>query len=94
MQHWKDSSEAAKHDHLAIRCPRLGGEVTFAYCRIEGGDLPCARIIPCWENFLPIGPYISSNLLPEAVARFAALRPKGKVASLIELIEAAKEGNR
>ena len=22
-------------DHLEIRCPKLGGEVTFAYCLVE-----------------------------------------------------------
>lgn len=37
-----------------IRCPRLGGEVTFAYCRQEGGDLPCHRIAACWQGILPV----------------------------------------
>jgi hypothetical protein len=80
-----------RYDSLQIRCPRLGGEVTFAYCRVEGGDIPCIRIIACWQSCLPVAGYLEEILTPAQAERFAELRPRDKVVTLIELIEAAKE---
>jgi hypothetical protein len=28
--------EEKRHKGLELRCPKLGGEVTFAYCLVEG----------------------------------------------------------
>lgn len=80
-----------RYDSLQIRCPRLGGEVTFAYCRVEGGELPCMRIVVCWQLCLPITGYLEEHLTPAQAERFCGLRPKDKVVSLIELIESAKK---
>jgi len=80
-----------RYDSLQIRCPRLGGEVTFAYCRVEGGDIPCMRIIACWQSCLSIAGYLEEILTPAQTERFCGLRPKDKVVSLIELIESAKK---
>ncbi len=77
-------------DSLLIRCPRLGGEVTFGYCRIEGGELPCMRIIACWQSTLPIEEFLRETLTPEELGRFMGKEPREKIASLIELIESAK----
>ncbi|HTP66498.1 MAG TPA: hypothetical protein VMJ66_13985 [Geobacteraceae bacterium] len=79
-----------KYDSLLIRCPRLGGEVTFAYCRAEGGELPCARIVGCWQVCLPIAGYLEEALTLEQAGRFREQRPREKIVSLIELIEATK----
>ena len=38
-----------EHDDKLIRCPKLGDEMTFAYCLREAGDFPCSRIILCWS---------------------------------------------
>jgi hypothetical protein len=78
-------------DHLQLRCPRLGGEVYFAYCEREDGDLPCARIITCWQAFFPIERYLRWKLSPEQWERCFNQPSKTKVVSLIELIEAAKD---
>jgi hypothetical protein len=78
------------YDSLQIRCPRLGGEVTFAYCRVEGGDIPCMRIVACWHSCLPVSGYLEEILTPAQAERFGELRPKDKVVTLIELIEMAK----
>jgi hypothetical protein len=77
-------------DSLLIRCPRLGGEVTFGYCRIEGGDLPCMRIIACWRSTLQIEEFLRDTLTPEVLGRFMGKEPKEKIVSLIEMIESAK----
>jgi hypothetical protein len=74
-----------------IRCPRLGGEVTFGYCRIEGGNLPCMRIVACWQSALPIESFLKEALTPDQLERFMGTSPKDKVSTLVELIESAKK---
>lgn len=73
-----------------MRCPRLGGEVPFTYCLQEAGDLPCPRIIVCWQTFFPVEAYLRKTLSPQKWEEFADRKPKGKIASLLELIEEAK----
>jgi hypothetical protein len=79
------------YDHLEIRCPRLGGEVTFSYCEKEGGDLPCPRIILCWQPHFPVEDYLKGKLTQTQWDRFSNQAPKHKVTTLVELIEAAKK---
>ena len=79
-----------RYDQLLIRCPRLGGEVTFGYCRVEGGDLPCMRTVACWQGCIPVADYLREMLTPERLERFVELRAKEKIISLVELIETAK----
>jgi hypothetical protein len=74
-----------------MRCPRLGGEVTFSYCLVEGGDLPCPRIIICWQPYFPVEAYLRERLTQEQWDRLFNREPKHKLASLVELIEAAKK---
>jgi len=80
-----------KYDHLGLRCPRLGGEVRFSYCRREGGDLPCLRIITCWYPFFPVEQHLRENMATDSWDSFVGQMPKDKVTTLIELIEAAKK---
>ena len=84
-------SEEVPHDHLEIRCPRLGGQVTFSYCRREGGTLPCQRTIVCWQGRFPVEAFLRSALNEEDWARWTNQSPREKVVTLLELIEAAKE---
>jgi len=78
-------------DDLIIRCPRLGHEVPFSYCRRESGDLPCIRVLSCWESRIPVEACLRKQMTAEAWERFCRQEPKNKVSSLIELIEAAKK---
>lgn len=79
------------YDNLEIRCPRLGGEVAFAYCRKEGGDLPCRRILACWQLYFPVETYLRERLTKEDWDRCFNQPPKDKMTTLIELIEATKK---
>lgn len=79
------------YNELEMRCPRLGGEVKFFYCAREGGDLPCLRIIDCWQAFFPVETYLRGRMSQESWEKFSRQVPKNKVATLIELIEAAKK---
>ena len=80
-----------KYDQLEIRCSRLGGEVKFSYCRKEGGDLPCLRIITCWYPFFPVEQYLRETMTEESWNTFVGQMPKDKITTLIELVSAAKK---
>jgi hypothetical protein len=79
-----------EHDYRLIRCPKLGDEMTFAYCMREAGDLPCTRIARCWSPFFDVESFLEKKLTPEKMNIFIRSHPKDKVSSLIELIAAAK----
>jgi hypothetical protein len=79
------------YDHLEIRCPRLGGEVSFAYCRKEGKDLPCPRIITCWQTHIPVEAFLREILTQKEWDLCFNRSPKDRMTTLIELIEAAKK---
>jgi hypothetical protein len=81
----------ARYDHLEIRCPKLGGQVTFAYCRREGGALPCLRTIVCWQSRFSVEAFLKSILEQEAWNRWSNHQPQEKMATLLELIEAARQ---
>ena len=72
------------------RCPRLGHEITFAYCFKESGDLPCLRIVPCWSSVLDIETLLQKELPPDVWQKFVNFQPKDKITSILELISAAK----
>lgn len=80
-----------KYDQLELRCARLGGEVKFSYCRKEGRDLPCLRIISCWYPFFPVEQHLKETMTAESWNAFVSRMPKDKITTLIELVEAAKK---
>ncbi|MDR3556049.1 MAG: hypothetical protein P4L55_14925 [Syntrophobacteraceae bacterium] len=81
-------------DQLWIRCPRLGGEAPFTYCLREGGNLPCHRIVVCWQPYFPIEKYLKARLSPQQWQEFEGKRPKERLASILELIDEAKRSTQ
>jgi hypothetical protein len=79
-----------QHDSKLIRCPKLGDEMMFGYCVQESGDLPCARIIRCWQAAFDVEAVLKEHLTALQWKQFNSAQPKDKVISLIEIIEAAK----
>lgn len=73
-----------------MRCPRLGHEITLSYCLQESIDLPCSRIVHCWSSVFDVEALLQKELPPDLWKKFVNFQPKDKVASIIELIEAAK----
>jgi hypothetical protein len=68
-------------DGLERRCPRLGGPVSFGYCRTNGEDgLPCFDVVE----------YLKKSLPEDTFKRLVNAKPKPKMVSLVELIEQAK----
>jgi hypothetical protein len=74
-----------------IRCPKLGIEVTFAYCLVEQGSLPCSRVIRCWQGRIAVEAYLQERLSRDEWNACFNQMPQDKVTTLVELIEAARQ---
>ena len=80
-----------RYDELMTRCPRLGCDITFGYCRVERGDLPCSRLIDCWYPSIPVESWLAKELSPEQMGRFAGTAPKDHLSTLLEIAENLKK---
>jgi len=80
-----------RFDHMILRCPKLGGEVTFAYCRKEQGDLPCQRIIRCWQELIPVEQHLGTILSEDEWERCFNVPPKDKIATIFEIADELKK---
>jgi hypothetical protein len=80
-------------ESLERRCPRLGGDVAFGYCKTcEEGGKPCFKVLDCWWERFDVVAHMQGCLSPEAFAALGARRPPTpKVASLVDLIRQARE---
>lgn len=78
-------------DEYSIRCPRLGHEVTFFYCRSENNGLPCFKTLDCWFQRFPVEDYLRERLSREEWIEVFEKKSQTKVQSLLELIEEAKK---
>jgi hypothetical protein len=79
-------------DQIERRCPRLGGPVSFGYCRTSGEDhCVCWKILDCWWESFDVVTYLQNALSEERFNQLVHAKPKPKVVSLVELIEQAKK---
>ena len=78
-------------DTLQIRCPRLGHQIHFSYCRQENFGLPCPRSIICWQEYFAVAAYLQEVLTADEWRQTFAAPPQHKVLSLVELIEQAQQ---
>jgi hypothetical protein len=80
-------------DDYTIRCPRLGHQISFSYCRSENRGLPCFKTLDCWHTHFKVVEYMKEVLSPEEWQKIFAAPPKPKILSLLELIEQTKKRN-
>jgi len=80
-----------EYDALIIRCPQLGGEIPFRYCRTINEELPCRRIVVCWEFRIEISKFLSEHYSIDQIQRALAPPSKTRIEALIDLIEKAKK---
>ena len=79
-----------QHDDKMIRCPRVGGEVNFRFCRHENNMLPCRFIVGCWQGQLDIEALLQEHYSEEELSLIFA-PPKPKVESLVGLMEKVRK---
>ena len=84
----------APPDTVKIRCPRLGHQISFSYCRRENQGLPCFKTLDCWHSHFSVVAYLRKELTPEQWKMVFMNRPKQKVLSLLDLIEQAKASKK
>ena len=83
---------APSNDHLERRCPRLGGAVTFSYCRcVDDNGKPCWKVFDCWWEVFDVVAYFKSRLDKASFEKIASTRPKPKITSILEMVEQAKK---
>ncbi|MBU1343006.1 MAG: hypothetical protein KKE44_25160 [Proteobacteria bacterium] len=78
-------------DDFAIRCPRLGHQISFTYCRSENSGLPCFKTLDCWYSYFDVHTHLKEKLSEEDFKKVFLKQAKPKVFSLIDLIEQAKK---
>jgi hypothetical protein len=78
-------------DDYQIRCPRLGHQIAFSYCRTESRGIPCFKTLHCWYNHFLVEQYMRKELTPEQWTKAFSRPAKAKMVSLVELIEQAKK---
>lgn len=82
---------APPKDEFSIRCPRLGHQINFPYCRSENSGLPCFKTLDCWHTHFNVHAYLKDNLTEDEFKKAFLKKVKPKVLSLFELIEQAKK---
>ena len=79
-------------DQLERRCPRLGGPVSFEYCRTSGDDhFVCWKIFDCWWECFDVVGHLKKSLPEDKFKKLENTKPKQKIVSLVELVEQAKK---
>lgn len=74
-----------------IRCPRLGHQIEFSYCRFENRGLPCFKVLDCWYTHFQVADFLKEELSSEEWDKTFNRPPMPKLTSLVELIEQAKK---
>jgi hypothetical protein len=78
-------------DSFQIRCPRLGHQIHFSYCRQENITLPCPRILDCWHLYFDVQLYLRQELSPAEWSRTFSKPDKPKLEALAEILAAIQK---
>ena len=79
-----------QYDNETIRCPRVGGEVNFRFCRFENNMLPCRFIAGCWQGRMDIEKLLREHYSEDELDRIFT-PPKPKIESLMGMIEKVRK---
>ena len=74
-------------DSFQIRCPRLGQQIHFSYCRQENIGLPCFKTLDCWHCHFQVVDYLRHELSVSEWEECFEKPPPAKIVSLAALIE-------
>jgi len=83
-------SKTPPPDTFQIRCPKLGHQIHFSYCRKENFGLPCIRTLQCWHIHFQVEKYLRKELSEMEWDETFEKPAKHKMVSLMELIDAAQ----
>lgn len=86
-----EQSSCTPFEEKEIRCPRLGGPVTFWYCRREHLGKPCHKALDCWAAYFDVESFFRDQLTPEEFLERFHTPPQTKIVTLLDLIEKARK---
>lgn len=87
----KEHSADSPYEEKVIRCPKLGGPITFNYCKMESGARPCSRALTCWAGYFHVESHFRQILTPEEFHACFEMPPASRVTTLLELVERARK---
>jgi len=67
----------------------LGMMLTFRYCRLAQGKLPCRNIIGCWEERIPVDDFLKEHFTSEELKMLFGAPPKSRLDRIFEGMEAS-----
>jgi len=77
---------------LRRRCPRLGGEVSFLYCRENARESGvCWKILDCWWETFDVMSYLQDTLDANEFARLTRSKIPRKMSQLIQTLDASQK---
>ena len=79
------------NDSFQIRCPRLGQQIHFSYCRQENMGLPCFKTLDCWYIHFQVVEFLQKELSATEWKEAFEKPTTPKLVSLAELIEKAQK---
>lgn len=83
--------EKEQYDSLILRCPSLGGEVPFIYCRKVNHGGPCRRLSVCWEERFDVLVYIQKFYSQEEIDRYFVQTGPGRLGQILGQLERVGE---
>jgi hypothetical protein len=86
-----EKKKSPPDEGYCIRCPRLGHQIGFSYCRSENRGLPCFKALDCWYSHFEVAEFLKAELTPAEWQKAFNAPPKPKLVSLVELIEQARK---
>ncbi|MFC1523206.1 hypothetical protein ACFL6N_00305 [Thermodesulfobacteriota bacterium] len=85
-------SEAPDKEYL-IRCPKLGHQIYFGYCRRENMGIPCMKTLDCWYPHFPVVDFLRRELTPDEWKDAFEQPLKPKMVSLVEILDRVTRKN-
>lgn len=78
-------------DAFTIRCPKLGHQINYPYCREENNGLPCFKTLDCWFTHFDVQAQLRARLTEDDFKRAFQNKAAPKILSLLDLIKQAKQ---
>jgi hypothetical protein len=78
-------------DQIEARCPRMGHQINFGYCRSMDNGLPCSHAINCFYYTFPVEEYFRRVLKEETFARIFLAEKPGRYESFLKTLSEAKD---
>ena len=74
-----------------IRCPRLGHQIYFEYCRRENMGQPCFKVLDCWFTYFKVDEFLKQDLGEQGLLDFLTKSGQPKMVALAEMIAEAQK---